>query len=353
MTLPFVSDQAWVTWLRLGAAAVLLFILWRLSAVALLFLAALLVATAINAVAEPLHRRVGLSQSHATFIVTLAGLAIVAGFAYSLGAELQSQVQHLSHQFPATIRAWGQTLGLPDLDTRLLALIEGFPRSDTILNNIADYTGDMLAVGATIFLVVVSGAYVSADPELYRNGVLALTPPPYRPAIVDLLTRLHASLRSWLLGQLAICAYIGTVTATILFLLGMPSPLALGLIAGLMEFLPFIGPLLSAIPAMVIAFSTGDPLMPVWVAFAYLAIQQIEGNFISPVVFHWALRLPPVVALFSLLAFGTLFGPLGVLLALPLAVVVMVLIKALQPHDIVHTPRLASASLGTSISRHE
>ena len=128
----------------------------------------------------------------------------------------------------------------------------------------------------------------------------------------------------------------GLLTGLGLWALGMPSGLALGLLAGVLEFIPFAGPVLSAIPAVLLALAI-SPDLALWVLLLYVAVQQFEGNVLTPLVQQFAVDLPGVVLLFSLLAFGTLFGVLGVILAAPLAVVTYVLVKRLYVIETLHT----------------
>jgi predicted PurR-regulated permease PerM len=129
---------------------------------------------------------------------------------------------------------------------------------------------------------------------------------------------------------------VGALIGIGLWILGMPSALALGLLAGMLEFIPFAGPILAAIPAILLALAV-SPEMALWVALLYTAVQQFEGNVLTPLVQQYAVDLPGVVLLFSLIGFGTLFGTLGVILAAPLAVVTMVLVKRLYVIETLHT----------------
>jgi predicted PurR-regulated permease PerM len=121
---------------------------------------------------------------------------------------------------------------------------------------------------------------------------------------------------------------VGLITGVGLWLLEIPLALSLGLIAGLLEFVPFVGPILSAIPAILVAF-TQDGMAPLYVVLLYLAVQQIEGNALMPLIQRWAVSLPPALGLIGVVVFGLLFGVLGVLFATPLMVVVMVLTQKL------------------------
>ena len=130
---------------------------------------------------------------------------------------------------------------------------------------------------------------------------------------------------------------VGLLTGIGLWALGMPSALTLGLMAGVLEFIPFAGPILSAVPAVLLALAV-SPDLALWVLLLYFAVQQFEGYVLTPLVQQYAVDLPGVVLLFSLLAFGALFGTLGVILAAPLTVVTYVLIKRLYVIETLHTP---------------
>jgi predicted PurR-regulated permease PerM len=128
---------------------------------------------------------------------------------------------------------------------------------------------------------------------------------------------------------------VGVLTTLGLWLLGIPSALALGLLAGVLEFVPFLGPILSAVPAVALALGEGMDTM-LWVVGLYVAVQQIEGALITPLVQQHTVDLPPALTIFAIVAFGVLFGPLGILLATPLAVVVFVLVKKLWVREVLH-----------------
>ncbi len=115
------------------------------------------------------------------------------------------------------------------------------------------------------------------------------------------------ALRLWLMGQLVSMVLVGVLVGTGLWLIGVPAPLTLGILAALLEFIPIVGPILSAIPAIVLALVIG-PETALWTAALYLGVQQLEGNLIQPIVQQRAVDLPPALLLFALLAFGLLFG---------------------------------------------
>jgi predicted PurR-regulated permease PerM len=163
---------------------------------------------------------------------------------------------------------------------------------------------------------------------LYREGLVRLVPPGYRTAIDEAMLACGHALSRWLLGQGISMLFVGSATAIGLALLGMPMALAIGVIAGVLAFIPFFGPIVSGILAVLLAFMQG-PAQALYVAGLCVAIQQIEGNILMPFVQRWAVELPPVLGITAAVIFGLLFGLPGVMLATPLMVVVMVLVQKL------------------------
>jgi predicted PurR-regulated permease PerM len=145
------------------------------------------------------------------------------------------------------------------------------------------------------------------------------------------------ALHLWLKAQLISMTVVATLVYLGLWLLGVPSALALALIAFVLEFIPFAGPVLAALPAILVALLQ-SPELALWVIGLYVVVQQIEGNVVYPLVQQWAVHIPAVVLLFSLIAFATLFGIIGVIFAAPLAVVTYVLVKRLYVVETLHTP---------------
>lgn len=190
--------------------------------------------------------------------------------------------------------------------------------------------------GATQFVLVLFGAiFLAFQPGLYRAGVTKLVPHDETNEVRKVLDRTGDTLWLWAAGQLAEMVIIGILTGVGLWLMGVPAPLALGLIAGLLEFIPFAGPILAAIPGVLLAL-TVSPTLALWTILFYLFLQQLEGNVIMPVVQRKAVSLPPVVGIFALLVFGSLFGPIGVLFAVPMAVAVMTIVQVVYVKDTLH-----------------
>jgi predicted PurR-regulated permease PerM len=183
-----------------------------------------------------------------------------------------------------------------------------------------------------VVIILFVGIFGAAEASLYRAGVLHLVPRPQRRRVVTTLEALVYNLRWWLLGQVVLMTLIGLTTTLGLWLIGVPLALALGTIAGLLEAVPYVGPWLSAIPAVLIALtiSPGHLLM---VAALYLTLHIVEGYVLVPLLQKRLVLVPSALTLVAQAALAELFGILGLFLAAPLTVVVMVLLKMLYVED--------------------
>ena len=164
------------------------------------------------------------------------------------------------------------------------------------------------------------------------QGLLRLLPPRRRPAFQAAMEASGEGLKKWLLGQGVAMLMVGVTVGIGLALLGMPLAPALGLISGLLEFVPFFGPIASALLAVLVAFAQG-PQEALYVAIFFVVIQQLEGNVVIPFVQRWAVHMPPLLSVLAVVVFGTLFGVAGVVFGTPLMVVTLVLVERLYVRD--------------------
>jgi len=195
------------------------------------------------------------------------------------------------------------------------------------------FSSTVSVLGGLIVLLFVA-IFVAADPGLYHRGLMHLFPHRSRRKAGEVLSATATTLRRWLVMQMIGMVAIGTVTTAVLLLLDVKAAIALGIIAGLLEFIPYLGPILSAIPAIAMALVDG-PEKAVSVALAYTAIQQLEGMVVQPLLMKEGLELPPVITILGQALFALVFGFLGVLLAVPILATVMVPVKMLYVRDVV------------------
>ncbi|MGA8158438.1 MAG: AI-2E family transporter [Rhodoplanes sp.] len=315
--------------LVIGTGIVLVLLLtWQLVDLLLLVFASVLVAIFFRSLANVIAKQTTISPSWSLAIAVVL-VAVFFGLITTLfGTTIRQNVSTLIEQLPAAWQAIRGRIG------EVRWLVDAFDRAgqalltSNMMSRIGGALGAVMGAFTNIFLVLFAGLYIAAQPGLYRSGFLKLVPPQDRPRIDATLVRCGVFLRNWLLGQLIAMVVVGTLTWAGLQLLQVPSALALGLFAGLAEFVPILGPIAAAIPALIIAFSQ-DSRLALWVLALFVVIQQLEGNVLQPIIQRRMVALPPAVTLFAVIAFAILFGAMGALLATPLAVVTLVLVQDL------------------------
>jgi predicted PurR-regulated permease PerM len=315
--------------LLVGTSIILVLLLtWQLVDLLLLVFASVLVAIFFRTLANFIAKRTAIPPSWSLAIAVVL-VAVFFGLITTLfGTTIRQNVNTLIEELPAAWQAIrgriGEVRWLVDaLDRAGQALL-----TSNLMSRIGGALGAVMGALTNIFLVLFAGLYIAAQPGLYRAGFLKLIPPKDRARIDATLVRCGVFLRNWLLGQLIAMVVVGTLTWAGLQLLQVPSALALGLFAGLAEFVPILGPIAAAIPALIIAFSQ-DSRLALWVLAMFVVIQQLEGNVLQPIIQRRMVALPPAITLFAVLAFAILFGAMGALLATPLSVVTLVLIQDL------------------------
>lgn len=200
--------------------------------------------------------------------------------------------------------------------------------SGDTFNVVANVSGS-IANGLSLALVALIGTiYLVIRPAPLVNGFVSFFPAERRPRVREILTKLYRTVQRWFLGQLTTMVLIGVMSAIAFSIIGVPFAILLGIFGGIVSFVPFIGPTVAVIPAILLALST-SPIQAIWVLVAYLAIQAVESNVIQPIVMSQAVELHPAVVIFGLLIMSTLFGFVGLLLAVPLVAAIQVLAREL------------------------
>lgn len=274
----------------------------------------------------------------ATLGVFIGLILVLSGFFFLTWPSLESQIATVREDVPRmveNITGWAQAQiravsgGAPPaeefrqqlnqrLSTEAANIVAGaLPLLNTVLGAV---TG--------ILLVVFAGLFLAVNPGVYLNGFLAMVPTRGRARLRSALEEAGASLRRWIAGMSISMLVIFVLTTGGLWLLGVPAYLALGLIAGLLVFVPFVGPILSSVPAILLGL-TVSPAMGLWVALLYLGVQQVESNALTPIIMKKAVALPPALMLLFQMAMSVLFGFIGLLVAVPLLAVTKVLVERL------------------------
>jgi predicted PurR-regulated permease PerM len=333
-----ISDRFFVrrVLIVLGLAA-LVFILWQLRMLLLMLFGAIVIASIFRAVADTISRYTRFPSGVATALGIALVLGTVAGLVAMFGAHIGQQLATLRETLPAAWKALEARVGDVGLAEQLDRLVATITTPGG--GSLTGFGKALISIGggiADMIIVIFAGIYLATQPNFYRVGAIKLVPPARRKVAAEAMLESERALRLWLKGQAIAMIVVGLLTGLGLWALGMPSALVLGLAAGLLEFIPFAGPIIAAVPAILLGLAV-SPEMALWVVLLYVGVQQFEGAVLMPLVQQYAVDLPGAVLLFSLIAFGTLFGTLGVILAAPLAVVTLVLVKRLYVIETLNT----------------
>ncbi|MDP2264791.1 MAG: AI-2E family transporter [Hydrogenophaga sp.] len=301
---------------------------WYLSAVLLMLFGAVIVAVILHAMAAPMQRHLKLKPRPAVAASVVLALLFVALVSWLIGDRLTSQFEDLRERLPTALTALFDWLRRYPIGQALLELWDSASVGDVPWTRVAYAATQTLNAVGTVLLMALVGVYLAIDPRLYRVGLVRLVPPAHRERINDALLASGHALSRWLVAQSFSMLFVGITTAVGLALLDVPLALTLGVIAGLLAFVPFFGAIAAGVLAVLMAFTQG-PTQALYVGLLSLVIQQVEGNVIMPLVERWAVSLAPALAIMAAVIFGVLFGLPGLVLSTPLMVVTMVLVKKL------------------------
>ncbi|HEX3406214.1 MAG TPA: AI-2E family transporter [Caulobacteraceae bacterium] len=313
-----------------AAIALSLAAAWVVREAVLLFFGAILFAVLYHAAARLVMRLGPIGYGWALAIAAAAAAIFLAGLLAVFGLKLEAQAAELSTQLPAAWARVHEALGrLPGGDAieAMLGELTATPNLQW-LGKVGGYAATFGKGLLDLVLIVVGGVYLAAQPRLYIDGAIRLLPEAWRGAARRVLVDSGALLRRWAVAQLIAMATIGALFGLGLWSLGVPGAAALGVLAGVAEFIPLLGPILVAIPALVLAASGGLPMM-VGTLAVYGGIHVFESNLLQPLLQRGMTKIPPVLLLFALVAFFTFFGLLGIVFAAPLTIVLMVVVRDL------------------------
>jgi predicted PurR-regulated permease PerM len=340
------QEEAEVRFLRrvliVAGVVVLALLLWRAADALLLLCAAAMVAVLLRALAGLIGRAVPRLGDGARLALAGGLVLLVLGLAvWLVGDALRTQVSGLVQALPRALEAVEQRFGLslPDSMQEAASRLAEGQDPGRIASAVGSALQTAMGFGAIavdalggLLLAVVGGVFLAADPGLYRRGVTALFPRAERKRVEDALATSGRALRGWLVGQVVAMAVVGTCIGLGAWWIGLPAPLALGVFAGLVEFVPVIGPILGALPVLLLALGGGWATL-LWALGLVLVVQQVESNMLMPLVQRKMVQIPPAVLLFSVVVFGAVFGVLGTILAGPLTVLAYTLVAKLYVRE--------------------
>jgi predicted PurR-regulated permease PerM len=332
-TRSFASRVLLVAGVALAALAALA-VLWFAANILLTVFAGLLLAVALGGLAEWVASRTGLRRGVTLAIVVVALLGVMAGGVWAIGATAAEQSRELIAMLPKAVEHLKATLGENAVGRFLLERIPDASAGSEQAAKRSPWWALSLTLDVItgVALMAFIALFVAADPEVYARGVVRLLPQGRRRRAREVLAELEARMRRWLLGKLVTMVVIAGVTWAGLALIGLPLALALGIVAGLLNFIPYIGPLVAFVPAMLLALMQGVGTVGA-VAGLWVGVQTLEGYVLTPLIDQKAVEVPPALELAALAVAGATMGTMGIVLGAPLTAVIFVLVQRLYVED--------------------
>jgi predicted PurR-regulated permease PerM len=310
---------------------------WLVGDVLLVIFSGILLAVLLHGLGDWVAARTGLPHGLSLVVVVVAIVLVIVAVGYFLAPRTGQQLSQLATQLPQELHRIKGEIAQTSWGQRLHELFpSGNGRAEQAV--VGHFFGVATsAVGAVAALIVVLfvGLYLAAEPEIYLAGALRLVPLARRDRARDMLIEVALALRWWLIGRLISMAIIAILTCIGLWLLDVQLALTLGLLSGVLSFVPYIGSVSSAIPPVLIALTRG-PTLALYVILLYLAVHILEGYILVPLMQKRMVHLPPALTLCAQAILGSLFGIVGLALATPLTAAAVVAVRMLYVEDVLH-----------------
>jgi predicted PurR-regulated permease PerM len=313
------------------------YFVYRISGVVLAFLLTILLSIILAAPVNFLARR-GIPRTWGVLavITTFVGVFWLLGLA--IVPAVETQYREFAEAFPTlldeALALANQVQSFFGLGTQIglnLQSLSDVGRQFLTGSTVSTAAGVGLTVATALSLgvvVFISTVYLVIRPAPWVDGFVSLFPAGWRPRTREVLDAMYQTVQRWFLGQLAAMTFIAVFWAISLSIIGIPFALLIGIFSGLISFIPYLGATISVVIPILLALIS-DPFTVVWVILAFVIIQQIEGNLLQPIVMSRAVDLHPALVVFAILIMGTLFGLVGVFLAVPLVAALQVLVREL------------------------
>jgi predicted PurR-regulated permease PerM len=330
------ARRVWVAAAILAPLGLLLALLWTATDVLLLLFAGILVACFLRGLARGFSQYTRMGIGWSLGITVLLLVSVITLTVWLLAPDVSAQVDDLSRALANSIQQLRADLARYEWGRRILAEVPSvaeLAQKGNLLGRLTGVFSSTLGVLANAVLVGFIGLYLAAAPGTYITGLVQLFPKRRRARITKVLDAVGETLRRWLVGRAILMVVNGALTTVGLWLLDIPLALTLGTIAGLLNFIPNIGPILAGVPAVLIAWTLG-PMPAIYVLSLYVLLQTLDGYLLTPLVQQRTVSLAPALTISAQVLFGALAGAMGLLLATPLTAATLVLVRKLYVEDV-------------------
>jgi predicted PurR-regulated permease PerM len=315
-------------WIAIAITLTLLLLAWAGSTMIVIF-AGVLLGTVLHGLSEWLGRRTGISRGWSLAIICVAVVVVIGLTAWWIGPNVADQLAQLGQQLRSSWDSVMQRLQGSGMLSNIganLTLDKIAAQLQPVLGGLMNVASTALALIGGVIVIVFIGLYSAATPETYTAGPIWIAPANRRDKVRELFRAVASTLQWWFLARVMSMTAVGVLTAAGLWLIGMPLFIALGFLSAIFSFVPYLGPIAAAIPAILIGLAQG-PTMALYVALVYIGVQTLESYLITPQIVQRAINLPAAGVLVMQLLFGVFFGVLGVAFASPISATILTIVE--------------------------
>lgn len=326
-------------WLTVGIVALLVsaILIARVAFnVFLMILSGTLIATYFHGLADFIERHTKWRRKLA-MITGLAATFIIIGLIFwFMGTRIQQQISQLSETLPETVAHLKEKIAQNEIGRQLLDATDSKPSSG-LLDTARSFFTTSFGVLGDVYIILFLGIFFTANPSIYKDGLLLLIPPARKPIGRQIMDRISLSLKGWLKGMMVSMVLVAIMIGTGLTIVGIPGALVLALLTGFLEIVPTLGSVIAMIPGTLLGLTVSTNTGIV-VAIIYIISQTITANIVNPLIQKKMINLPPALTLISQLVMGSVSGALGIIMAVPLLAITVILVDELYVKKIHNVP---------------
>ncbi|WP_114779403.1 AI-2E family transporter [Botryobacter ruber] len=302
-----------------------------------LVFAGILFAVMLRAMTNWIHRLTRLPKGLALALANIIFFGVIILTGVIIAPIIRQQALDMSVTLPAAIGKLEEQLektpwGERALNEVYLSQDKLLPNMEELISRARNIFTSTIGTIANVMIIIVVGIFFAVAPMYYQRSFVRLFPPRHRTRLWDVMEISYQTLKWWIFGKLLTMVVVGVLCWLGLAFLGIRMALVLAVIAFFLDFIPHIGPILAAVPAVLVALLDG-PMAALYVVILYVSVQSFESYVVSPIVFQQTVSVSPVATLLSIVLFGILVGPIGVILAAPLVAILQIIIKELYIKD--------------------
>lgn len=319
--------KVWQTTAIVSLALIILLFVRVAFNILLMTFTGVLIAVYFHGLADFITQKTKISRRLSLFISIAGTFLVFASMIWVIGATIQEQATQLSHTLPQTVSAARTRIAASPAGQKILEYTSG-DNSKKLLDTVGTFFTSSFGVVGDLYIILFLGIFFTADPSLYKNGLLSIFPPHFQADGSIIWNRISAALKAWLKTRLISMVLITVVIALGLMIIGLPGTLVLGLIAGLLDIIPNFGPVIAMIPGVLLGLMI-SPKIAVIAALIYVACQMIVGSIFMPLIQKKMINIPPALTMLSQLVMGVISGLMGIILAVPLLLVLIIVVDEL------------------------